>query len=70
LNFYLNKKASATIIIGPPASGKKTLSRLLAKKTGAVLLTKANLLETLPPNLKTELSKEISKNVILSIYNF
>lgn len=50
-------------MIGPPASGKKTLSRLLAKKTGAVLLTKASILETLPPNLKAELSKEISKKV-------
>ena len=51
-------------MIGPPASGKKTLGRLLAKKNGAVLLTKANLLESLPVSLKTDLSKEISKNVI------
>lgn len=53
--------ASATIMIGPPSSGKKTLSRLLAKKTGAVLLTQENILESASPKEKAALAKEIKE---------
>ncbi|CAF0826696.1 unnamed protein product [Brachionus calyciflorus] len=53
--------SSATIVLGPPASGKKTLSKLLSKKTGAVLLNQNNLIESMPNSLKNELSKEIKE---------
>ncbi len=55
-------------MIGPPASGKKTLSNLLAKKTGAILLTKKNIIESTPNQIKLELAKEISKNVNKMIF--
>jgi adenylate kinase family enzyme len=55
-------------VIGPPASGKKTLSNLLAKKTGAILLTKKNIIESTPNQIKLELAKEISKNVNKMIF--
>lgn len=56
-------KAHAVIVIGPPSSGKKTLSRLLAKKTGSVLLNQSNLIETLPNNLKLEFKKDLESKV-------
>ena len=49
--------------MGPPCSGKKSISSLLAKKTGSVLLNKNNLIETLPNSLKIEFSKELSNRV-------
>jgi hypothetical protein len=55
--------ASATIVIGPPASGKKTLVKLVAKSTSAVLLTKNNLIETAPIALQKEFGKDLSINV-------
>ncbi len=55
--------AHAIIIIGPPSSGKKTLSKMIAQTTGAVLINQASLLESLPNNLKHEFSKEIKNNV-------
>ena len=63
-------KVPAMIVIGPPASGKKSLSRLLAKKTDAVLLTKASALDKAPNSLRNELKKEIEENVISISLNY
>ncbi len=49
--------ASAVVVLGPPSSGKKSISKLLAKKSGAVLLNKNNLLENIPVSLNSEISK-------------
>lgn len=46
------------VVIGPPASGKKLLSKLMSKKSGAVLLTQANLIESMPNALKTGKSND------------
>jgi adenylate kinase family enzyme len=43
--------------LGPPSSGKKTIGKSLAKKTGAILLNKNNLLENIPVNLSVEINK-------------
>lgn len=53
--------ASSIIILGPPASGKKSLSKLLSKTTGAVLLDQDNLVETAPVALQKELGKDLNK---------
>lgn len=49
--------SSAIVILGPPSSGKKTIGKSLAKKTGAILLNKNNLLENIPVNLSVEINK-------------
>ena len=43
--------------MGPPSSGKKTIGKSLAKKTGAILLNKNILLENIPVNLSVEINK-------------
>jgi len=53
-----DKNAAEIVLIGPPASGKKTISRLLAKKTGALLITKNSLVENIPVSLKAEFAKK------------
>ena len=45
------------MILGPPSSGKKTIAKTLAKKTGAILLNKNNLLENIPVSLSAEIGK-------------
>lgn len=65
LKIYFNfSKAPAILILGPPASGKKTLSQLLSKKIGSVLLNQNSLIESLSNNLKNEFSEKIKKKVI------
>lgn len=56
--------ASSIIIIGPPSSGKKSLSKLLSKSTGAILLDQDNLVESAPISLQKELGKDLNKNLM------
>jgi adenylate kinase len=64
---FLKKDADApaTIIIGPPASGKKTLSRLQAKDTEAILINCDILINKMPNNLKKEFSNKKKEVYIL-----
>ncbi len=56
--------ASAAVILGPPASGKKSLSKLLAKSIGSVLLDQDHLIESAPVSLQKEFGKDFTKETL------
>lgn len=61
LLFFL---APTVVFIGPPSSGKKSLTKLLQENSGSVLLDRDILIETAPIGLQKEFGKDMNKNVI------
>ena len=64
---FFHLKANEVIIIGPPASGKKVISRMLENKIGATLITNKTVTENIPLSLKAEFAKK-TKEVELNIH--
>jgi len=53
------------IILGPPASGRHTIGKLLQKKLGAVLIDPEELLRDAPTKLKDKLPA--NPNIVCSL---
>jgi len=65
---FLKKDADAfsVVCIGPPSSGKKSLTKLLAKKTGAIIIDQDNLISTCSIAMQKEMGKELKKEILNS----
>ncbi|CAF1204132.1 unnamed protein product [Adineta ricciae] len=62
----LNKDFDAPkiIILGPPASGRHTIAKMLQKKLNAVVIEPSKLLQNIPPKFKDQLPPNANSNNI------
>jgi adenylate kinase family enzyme len=58
--------APKIIILGPPASGRHTIGKLLQKKLNAVLIEKEELIRDAPSKLKDKLPA--NPNIVRSLF--
>ena len=66
-NSFISSEVPQIVIMGPPASGKRTISKMVSNKLRTAHLTPDNLIQDADSDLKTEAQAFVKRNEVCEI---